>query len=203
MGSSKGVIAPPSTIRGTDVAYALVRGVGAVDAVEIDPGIRRIGQREHPDQPYADARVHAYVNDGRAFLRSTDARYDLIVFALPDSLTLVSTTANIRLESYLFTREAFASARDRLAPGGIFVLYNCYRQPWLLQEIDAMLADVFRSSPLVRQYEASIGSAAVLAVLSDPLSASGATALDLVGAPAPATDDWPFLYLRDREIASY
>ena len=34
-----------------------------------------------------------YVDDGRAFLERTHATYDVILFALPDSLTLVSGQA--------------------------------------------------------------------------------------------------------------
>src|SRR5207247_3614828 len=117
--------------------------VQAIDAVEIDPRILELGEREHPDHPYADPRVRKYVNDGRAFLRSSSERYDLIVFALPDSLTLVSTSANVRLESFLFTREAFTSARDRLAPKAGFALYNHYLQPWLSAKSAGMLADAF------------------------------------------------------------
>jgi hypothetical protein len=192
---------------GTDTAYALANKVQAIDAVEIDPRILELGEREHPDRPYADPRVHEYVDDGRAFLRSSSERYDLIVFALPDSLTLVSTSANLRLESFLFTREAFASARDHLAPNGVFVLYNYYRQPWLLEKITAMLADVFQTLPLVRHYDAAIGSAAVLAASTTAFPVSSQAGLaSAVGAspsPAEATDDWPFLYLRDRAIASY
>jgi SAM-dependent methyltransferase len=192
---------------GTDTAYALANNVQAIDAVEIDPRILDLGEREHPDHPYSDPRVREYVDDGRAFLRSSPARYDLIVFALADSLTLVSTSANVRLESFLFTREAFASARDHLAPNGVFVLYNYYRQPWLLQKIAGMLAEVFGTKPLVRQYDSAIGSAAVLAASAAPLPVSGQTSLasfpsssDLVPA---ATDDWPFLYLRDHSVAGY
>ncbi|MGH2500104.1 MAG: spermidine synthase, partial [Candidatus Limnocylindria bacterium] len=109
------------------------------------------------------------MNDGRAFLRSAGERYDLVVFALPDSLTLVSTTADIRLESFLFTREAFASVRERLTPDGVFVLYNYYRQPWLVQKIAAMLEDVFGGGVLARTYpqRGLIGGAAVLAVRRD------------------------------------
>src|SRR5207248_1791608 len=134
---------------GTDTAYALANKVESIDAVEIDPRILELGEREHPDHPYSDPRVREHVDDGRAFLRSSPDRYDLIVFALPDSLTLVSTSANVRLESFLFTREAFASARDHLAPNGVFVLYNYYRQPWLLAKIEGMLSDVFETAPLV------------------------------------------------------
>ena len=189
---------------GTDTAYALANQVQAIDAVEIDPRILELGEREHPDHPYADPRVRKYVNDGRAFLRSSSERYDLIVFALPDSLTLVSTSANVRLESFLFTREAFTSARDHLAPNGVFVLYNYYRQPWLLAKIAGMLADVFETPPLVRQYDAAIGSAAVLAASAAVLPVSGqASLMTSTDPPKAATDDWPFLYLRDRSIAPY
>jgi len=192
---------------GTDTAYALANKVQAIDAVEIDPRILEVGEREHPNHPYSDPRVREYVDDGRAFLRSSADRYDLIVFALPDSLTLVSTSANVRLESFLFTREAFASARDHLAPNGVFVLYNYYRQPWLLAKIEGMLADVFGTEPLVREYDALIGSAAVLAASPGDLQVSGQAALLSpaipTDRPAAATDDWPFLYLRDRVIAPY
>jgi SAM-dependent methyltransferase len=192
---------------GTDTAYALANSVRAIDAVEIDPLILELGVREHPDHPYSDARVHEYVDDGRAFLRTSSERYDLIVFALADSLTLVSTSANVRLESFLFTREAFASARDHLAPDGVFVLYNYYRQPWLLSKIEGMLGDVFHTKPLVRQYDAPIGSAAVIAASAAPLPVSAQAALlDATASsdsPQASTDDWPFLYLRDRAIAGY
>src|SRR5207247_4536793 len=192
---------------GTDTAYALANKVQAIDAVEIDPRILELGEREHPNHPFSAPRVREYVDDGRAFLRSSGDRYDLIVFALPDSLTLVSTSANVRLESFLFTREAFASARDHLAPNGVFVLYNYYRQPWLLAKIEGMLADVFGTEPLVREYDAPIGSAAVVPASPGDLPVSGQAALLSpaipTDRPAAATDDWPFLYLRDRVIAPY
>src|SRR5437870_4400357 len=137
---------------GTDVAVALAHGAGSVDAVEIDPQIQAIGRSLHPDHPYADRRVHPFVNDGRAFLRTTNARYDLVIFALPDSLTLVSSTANLRLESFLFTEEAFAAVRDHLNPDGLFVLYNTYREPWLVEKLDSQLATVFGQLPLLRTY---------------------------------------------------
>ncbi|HEV8698072.1 MAG TPA: hypothetical protein VGQ89_10310 [Candidatus Limnocylindrales bacterium] len=192
---------------GTDVAVALKHGAGHVDAVEIDARIQEIGQRDHPNRPYDDLRVTRINDDGRAFLRRTSNQYDLVVFALPDSLTLVSTSANLRLESFLFTSEAFSEVRDRLAPDGIFVLYNFYREDWLPQKIAGMLQGSFGSPPIVRIHG---GTAATLA--AGPLVAGldgapppGDTVdpLDLASAPAAATDDWPFLYLKDRFIAPY
>ena len=99
------------------------------------PKLQEIGRERHPNQPYSDPRVTPYVNDGRAFLRNSDKKYDLVIFALPDSLTLVSQQSNIRLESFLFTEEAFRSVRDHLTDDGVFVLYNYYRDDWLVAKL--------------------------------------------------------------------
>jgi hypothetical protein len=189
---------------GSDVAVALAKGAGHVDAVEIDPAIQSIGVARHPDRPYDDPKVTRINNDGRAFLKRATETYDLIVFALPDSLTLVSTTANLRLESFLFTTESFGEVRSHLAPGGIFVLYNYYQAPWLPAKIAGMLQETFGSAPIVRLYG---GSAATLAAGPGVDAVGGrppgdrVDSLSLVSAPPPATDDWPFLYLQDRGIA--
>jgi hypothetical protein len=192
---------------GVDVATALAHGAGHVDAVEIDPLIAELGRAENRQQPYSDPRVDLYINDGRNFLSTSDTRYDLVVFALPDSLTLVSSAANIRLESFLFTREAFSEVRDHLSDAGVFVLYNYYRQPWLVERLTSMVADVFGSQPLVQTYRdvsAAIGAGPGIdaARASQPNAASSVPAPGDPGYRA-ATDDWPFLYLRDPSIAPY
>ena len=91
---------------GTDTALALAKGAKHVDAVEIDPKLAQIGRDFHPEGVYQDPRVTVHVNDGRAFLNSSNEKYDLVVYALTDSLTLVSSTAGVRLESFLFTEES-------------------------------------------------------------------------------------------------
>ncbi|MCI0637340.1 MAG: spermidine synthase, partial [Actinobacteria bacterium] len=96
---------------GNDVAVALARGASHIDAVEIDPRLYELGRSRHPDRPYSDPRVDIHIDDGRAYLERTDAEYDLILLALPDSLTLVSGQSSLRLESYLFTQEAIEAAR--------------------------------------------------------------------------------------------
>src|SRR5262249_19626787 len=88
-------------------------------------------------------------DDGRHFLRTTDQKYDLVVYALVDSLILHSGYANIRLESYLFTREAFADIRRVLKPDGVFVTYNFFRQGWIVERIAAMAKQVFGCDPVV------------------------------------------------------
>jgi SAM-dependent methyltransferase len=194
---------------GTDTAIALAHGAGHVDAVEIDTAIQQLGRDRHPDHPYQDPRVTPYINDGRAFLRSSETKYDLVIFALPDSLTLVSSTANIRLESFLFTEEAFASVRDHLAPDGIFVLYNYYREPWLINKIGTMLSDTFRTAPILRLYNAQMAiladgpAVAALGGASPPGDASDRLPDVGTDVPTPAHDDWPFLYLKTPFIAPY
>jgi hypothetical protein len=136
---------------GNDVSRALQWGAPDVriDAVEIDPSIQRIGSRDNPDRPYQDARVTVHWDDGRNFLRSTSKQYDLIVFALVDSLVLHSSVSNIRLESYLFTRESLADVRRRLKPDGMFVMYNYFRQGWIVSRLAKTLDGVFGAMPLV------------------------------------------------------
>ncbi len=194
---------------GSDAAIALSHGAGHIDAVEIDPKLQQIGIERHPDQPYSDPRVTPIVNDGRAFLRTTDKKYDLVIFALPDSLTLVSQQSNIRLESFLFTEEAFASVRDHLTDDGIFVLYNYYRDEWLVAKLASMLDDAFGHQPLVYVYgahKAALAAGPLVASLPTGIPpGEGVTGAPIVGEPVPkpATDDWPFLYLRTPFIASH
>jgi hypothetical protein len=117
--------------------------------VEIDPVILSIGKAAHPNRPYQDARVTSYLNDGRNFLkRNADRKYDLIIYALVDSLVLHSGYSSLRLESFLFTRDAFEDIRRRLKPDGLFVMYNSYRQGWIIGRLVSMAREVFGSEPM-------------------------------------------------------
>jgi spermidine synthase len=128
---------------GNDVSRALQWGAKHIDAVEIDPAIYRLGRTYHPDDPYQDERVQIHLDDGRNFLRSTDRKYDLIVYALVDSLVLHSGYSNIRLESFLFTRQTFEDVRRHLKSNGTFVIYNYFRQGWLAARLQKGLEEVF------------------------------------------------------------
>lgn len=205
---------------GSDTALALAHGVNSITAVEIDPTIYQLGAKLNPDKPYSNPRIHVVINDGRSFLQNTTDHYDLIIFALPDSLTLTSNNTSLRLESFLLTQDALATARTRLTSNGLVVLYNYYREDWLVQKLSDMVGNAFHQQPLVTTYGGMGRAAAImagprLATLPDgefgryqekPVSPNSKR-LSIIGqgyfpltSATPATDDWPFLYLQDRSF---
>ena len=234
---------------GNDIDHALRYGADRIDAVEIDPVIQSIGVASNPDRPYADPRVVRHLDDGRHFLRTTDHKYDLVIYALVDSLILHSGYANIRLESYLFTEQALIDIKQLLKPGGIFVTYNYFRQGWVVERVAAMAESVFGCKPIVFSLpyleallpSAQAGFTMIVAGCNQQivdafagnknfwLNSQPAKNKDVDGfllqpqslpaierkdwyriAPTTiihdtgrlrfATDDWPFLYLRDKLI---
>ncbi len=188
---------------GTDVALALEMGAGHIDAVEIDPKLYALGRDLHPDQPYQDERVDIHIDDGRAYLERSDKLYDLILFALPDSLTLVSGQSSLRLESYLFTLEAMQEARSHLKPHGAFAMYNFYREMWLVERLKGTLQEAYGEPPCVDTLIEGAGLAVLTATLDRQYLSCPVLGGVLIGTPPPATDDYPFLYLKTRTIPSF
>src|SRR5204862_147093 len=96
-----------TTARAMGVFYPQAR----IDGVELDPDVTAVGRRYFglDDNP----RLHVVTADARPFLRSTKARYDLIV---------VDAYRPPYVPFYLATQEFFRLARSRLAPGGAIVL---------------------------------------------------------------------------------
>src|SRR5439155_4935693 len=188
---------------GTDVAIAIAKGAQHVDAVEIDPRLRDLGAQLHPDRPYQDPRVTSIIDDGRAFLQRTTRHYDLILFALPDSLTLVSGQSSLRLESYLFTVEAVREARAHLKPGGVFGEYNYYRDRWLVDRLAGTLRQVYGHAPCLDS-TGRVGRLALLTASVDRRSIACPTTWSpgARAVPAPATDNYPFIYLQSPGIPS-
>jgi hypothetical protein len=206
---------------GSDTSTALANGVKSITAVEIDPTIQQLGARFNPDQPYSNPRVKAVINDGRAFLQTDTGKYDLIIFALPDSLTLTSSNTSLRLESFLLTEESIQAARSHLTSNGLIVFYNYYREDWLVQKLANMAGHAFNQQPLVSTY-GGWGRGAVImvgprlstlppgqfgpyhqapVVNTTRLHVIGEGYFPLTNAPM-ATDDWPFLYLREPSFAT-
>nr|MBA3308812.1 spermidine synthase [Nocardioidaceae bacterium] len=125
----------------------------------------------------------------------TDEKYDLILFALPDSLTLVSGASALRLESYLFTEQAMESAREHLAPGGAFSMYNFYREPWLVDRLAGTMDEVFGHSPCLLSNPEAISLAVMVVGLTPDGQVCESTWAPTGEVPPPSTDDHPFLYV--------
>jgi SAM-dependent methyltransferase len=209
-------------------------GEAKVDAVEIDPVIQRIGKFAHPAKPYSDPRVTLHLNDGRNHLRQMaelhPGEYDLILFGVVDSLVLHSGYSSLRLESFLFTKEAIDDVRKCLKPTGRFMVYNYFRQGWLVTRLRDTLRTVFDHSPIVLtipgreqltsseafdgftlfiagQKESLDGLSAKLPKILMPFNLAGENRIQETQIPDDsestlATDDWPFFYQRERTIPS-
>jgi SAM-dependent methyltransferase len=104
---------------GNDVATALRMGAAHVDAIEIDPAIAFLGAKYHPERPYDDPRVNLSINDARNFFRTAQQQYDLIVYGVLDSHTALSHASNLRVDSYVYTREGLTEAFQLLKPDGV------------------------------------------------------------------------------------
>lgn len=189
---------------GNDVSVGLHEGAKHIDAVEIDRRLFELARDGHPNKPYDDPRVDVHINDGRAYLESSSKRWDLMILALPDSLTLVQGASSIRLESYLFTKEAADAYRDHLSDDGVFSMYNLYREPWLVDRYAATLEAAFGHAPCVTRLDDT--AFAVLTIGVDPESVT-CPATDVwtrsVQTPSPVHDDRPFPYLREASIPSF
>ncbi|MGB8733157.1 MAG: hypothetical protein WCC99_18050 [Candidatus Sulfotelmatobacter sp.] len=195
---------------GNDLAAALRAGAGDVEAIEIDPAIQQIGKLNHPEKPYSDARVHAVVNDARSFLRTTEQKFDLVVYGLLDSHTLLSQGSSVRLDSFVYTVEGLREARSRLKFDGTLSLSFSVLSDTLGRKIYLMLQKAFDGRPpvcVMAGYDGSI----IFLESNDPkwslapklLEDAGFTDKTVVYANQSlqadvSTDDWPFFYMPRR-----
>jgi hypothetical protein len=125
----------------------------------------------------------------------------------------------MRIDNYVYTEESFEEARRLLKPGGVMVVKFEVRDPWAWvgQRFYAMLERAFGRPPIVfytPQLE-KLFPATVFVISDDPSLWTRAAQPDLVrlvaenpppfsvataSAVIPATDDWPYIYHRNRTI---
>ncbi len=183
----------------------------------IDPVIIEMGRRYHPERPYDSPRVTVVNDDARSFFASTDRKYDLIIFGLLDSHTMTSMT-NARFDHYVYTLESIARARSLLKEGGVLTLNFMAHRHYIADRIGGCLKTVFGVEPLVFRIPSSAsGWGGVMFVAGDddmvqaslaedqPLSAAiaewrRASPVKLDFSTRLATDDWPYLYLKQPSI---
>ena len=202
---------PPSVLvlgsgMGNDVAAALRNGAGRVEAIEIDPLILGLGRELHFEHPYQSPRVHVMVNDARSYIENSREHFDLIVFSLLDSHTTTSHFTNIRIDNYVYTREALQRARQLLKPDGLFIVKFQVENPWVAGRLFKLLHDTFGEDPIQFQTEGGYdtpgrffvsGSRERLAqATSEPGLASYLAAHGNMPTQSAmvTTDDWPYFY---------
>jgi SAM-dependent methyltransferase len=196
---------------GNDVAAAVRARAEHIDAIEIDPAILALGRANHPEHPYDQPEVRAIVNDARTFLRTTERRYDMIVYGLLDSHTLLSHASSVRLDSFVYTVEGLKDARGRLKEGGMLSLSFALGSEDVGGKIQRMLSAAFdgvaprcvegRYDSSVTFFQAEKGTK--LKLSDNDVAAmgfgecSGRFASRSLDADV-STDDWPFFYMPQR-----
>jgi hypothetical protein len=110
---------------GADVLQAMALGARAVDAVELDPLVIDLVQRqfgEYSGRPYSLPGVRVHIGEARGFVARHEERFDLIEVALLDAFAASSAGLYALSESYLYTTEGIAAYLDRLEPGGMLAI---------------------------------------------------------------------------------
>ncbi|GAC1337557.1 MAG: fused MFS/spermidine synthase [Candidatus Dormibacteria bacterium] len=192
-------------------AYGRLYPAATIDGVEIDGTVTELGRRYLGlgDNP----RLHTYEADGRTFLATSRARYDLII---------VDAYRQPYIPFQLATREFFAAARAHLQDGGVLAL-NLGAVPGddrLPRAVESTIAAVFpstwrwqalRYNALVLGFQRPVDRPALVrraqglpaAVTSlRPLLVSGLAPVHVTS--TPMTDDLaPVEWLTDRSIIGY
>ncbi|MFQ5498430.1 MAG: spermidine synthase [Candidatus Zixiibacteriota bacterium] len=202
---------------GNDASGALRNKAGHVDAVEIDPGIYRLGLQYHPERPYDDPRVNVVIDDARSFLKRSDKLYDIVSFGLLDAHTLSSSFNNMRIDHYVYTLESFREARSHLKEDGILTIAFEAQRPWIKQRLFNLLDEAFGFPPIAFTYPHNLfgwgGTIFVTAldrsvitslIASDPAVERFVTvrqerleyASSRLKTVKLTSDDWPYLYLQ-------
>ncbi len=111
---------------GRDLLSALVFGAERVDGVEINPIIARDVMldrfRDYSGGVYAHPNVNIHVDDGRSFVRRSDAKYDVIQASLVDTWAATAAGAYTLTENSLYTTEAFGEYIDHLTDEGFLTI---------------------------------------------------------------------------------
>ena len=114
-------------------------GVESVDVVEISRDVVAMSDAIYPGaHPLDDPRVRLHIEDGRQFLQTTSARFDLITGEPPPPRTPGAVN--------IYTREYFQLIYDRLAEGGITTYWVPVARPDPGTNVNAIIrafCDVF------------------------------------------------------------
>ncbi len=197
---------------GNDVATANSVNVPNIDAVEIDPKVYEIGVNSHPAKPYQNPNVTVYIDDARTFLKKTDKKYDMIILGTLDSHALLSAMSTVRLDNFVYTVESLEDIKSHLSERGIAVLkFSAPNEEFALRLL-RIASVAFSDVPSVAYWgDNSLFNVAFLAGPGltqkeiDSLDTNLFTRVNVpssINEPSLPSDDWPYLYLKSRNIPS-
>ncbi len=108
---------------GWDVARALASRSKSITGVEINPIIARVIMRDkfpqYSNRLYFRPEVDMHVEDGRAFVRRSQQKYQVIQATLVDTWASTAAGAFALSENNLYTTQAFVDYLSHLEPNGI------------------------------------------------------------------------------------
>jgi predicted membrane-bound spermidine synthase len=149
-------------------------------AVELVPSVPRLFWFYHPDaaELLSSPLSHVVIDDGRRYLERTREQYDVIAIDPPPPVEAAGS-------SLLYTKEFYATIKQRLAPGGIL-------QQWLPEGDPVTQASVARalveSFPYIRVFRSVEHWGFHFSASNDPLP--NRSAIELVERmPADAVND--------------
>lgn len=190
---------------GKEAEAALLYGAKSVQAVEIDPVLVALSKRLNPSGIYDHPKVQVEINDARSHFVNSDRQSDLVIFGYLDSQALFSSMANVRLDGFVYTEESFREAWSHVKDDGLLVI-SFTGVDWVQSKIIKMARMATSIEPLVFLNQATV----TVVVPKGPIQAPkqyGAfyrvnpTMLEAAVGPIEiSTDDWPFLYLKERRV---
>jgi spermidine synthase len=170
---------------GRDVVVALLGGVKAIMAVEVNPDVVKI-VKDYKDwnggiYSGGNPRVTAIVGEGRNFVRTTNVSYDLIMLAIPVTKSSRSIEGYALTENYLFTVDAFTDYLNHLTANGrmIIVTHNDAE----IYRLISMAAAAFEKQGVSEQdamkriYTVAADMMPALVIQKQPLTAEEADAI--------------------------
>jgi hypothetical protein len=117
---------------GADVLQALAHDARMVDAVELNPQLVELVERDFAafsGRPFSAPGVRVHVAEARGFVARHEDRYDLIEVALLDAFGASAAGLYGLAESYLYTVEALETYVERLAPDGMLAITRWVNLP--------------------------------------------------------------------------
>ncbi len=165
---------------GSTYRSSLILGM-RTDAVELSPSVPlQMGAfYSDADRYLHDPNGRIIVADGRNYVRLSPARYDIIVVDPPPPIESAGTVV-------LYTSEFFSEARQRLNPGGIFMLWMPYAAT--LEDYKTHLRTFRSIFPHVEVVLSPVGNGAYLLGSDAPLGLDPSVLTGLLGSPTAEAD---------------